>query len=391
MTMRSIRGVAGCILLILVMGCPPNQGSFTPPPELRFTNVTLTQSRAVAGDEITITWDFENASLLRGQSIQGFSLVLQGLVPTQPVPLDNNVRSFTFEFTGPITVVLTAEDEDTIDDDSTADKVAFDIVLDERSFFVLNFHPLNTADLVPGAPAADSPNYPRLGANDFRSHELRFSQFVGFFDRPSVANGVIDALTPFLSTGSAFRALSLSVNESANFNMAQGSGYQLASVPGLGAANAYVFGGAIAYAGESIPIKANDDPEFEGKRGGFIIFEPVFMAISLLVGFQNGTVDVVDIQLGNLAQGFVATLNTGQLNNGGDLVRDIDGSLTVNFTNNGNNVGTISGSIKDAKVGFGVTTVGGNIFDSIIQIVSADWSMPFLFDTDLGGRLAIAR
>jgi hypothetical protein len=374
------------------VGCPPNEGTFTPAPELRFTNLSLSQSRAVAGDEITITWDFENADLLKAQSIQGFSLVLQGLVPTEPVPLDNNVRSFTFQFTGPITVVLTAEDEDTIDDETTnADNVAFDILLDERSFFVLDFRPVNTADEVPGAPPADSPNYPRLGANDFRTHEIRFSQFVGFFDRPSVANGVIDALTPFLATDSAFRALSLSVNESANFNMAQGSGYQLFSVPALGAANAYVFGGAISYEGESIPIKTDDDPEFAGKRGGVIIFEPVFMALSLLVGFQNATVDIVDIQIGNLAQGFVATLNTGTLNNGGDLLRGIQGTANISFTNNGNNIGTISGLIKGAHVGFGVTTVGGDIFDAIINIVNAEWSMPFLFDTDFGGRLAFAR
>ena len=34
-----------------------------------------------------------------------------------------------------------------------------------------------------------------------------------------------------------------------------------------------------------------------------------------------------------------------------------------------------------------IEAVNGEIFDSIIRIVSADWNMPFLFDTDLAGRL----
>lgn len=390
---RIVYSVALLALSSMVLGCPDNRGSFTPIAELRFTDITLSHSRANVGDEIEISWEYENPDLLKLQSIQGIGLLLEGLSLTQPVALDNNERSFKFQFTGPITVVLMAEDEETIDDDTrTADSVAFDILLDEDSFFELQYRPVNTANEVPGAPAAESYSYPRLGANDFAAHQIRFSQFAGFFDRPSVTNGVIDELAPILDAGSAFRALSTSVRESDDFAMKQGSGYQLlsASVPSLGISNAYVFGGAIAYDGEEIPIKAEDDSEFAGRHGGILSFEPIFMAISLLVGFQNQTYDIVDIQLGNLSQGFVATLTTGTLNNGGDLLRGIQGTVDIDSTSDGSSIGSITGSIKAANVGFGVTTLGGDIFDSIIQIENAEWSMPFLFDTDLNSRLPYA-
>ena len=378
----------------MLLGCPDNRGTFTPAPDpkLKFTNITLSQSRASAGEEIEITWDFENPDLLKLQTAQGISLTLQGLSPTQPVPLDISDRSFKFQFTGPLTVILMAEDEDTIDDDIlTADSVAFDILLDENSFFELQYRPVNPSDQFPSLPSAESFKFPRLGADDFSTHLLRFSQFVGFFDRPSSANGVVDQLEPFLSKELTFRALSRSVQENEDFDMEQGSGYQALSpsAPSLGASNAYVFGGAIAYDGEDIPIKAEDDPDLTGRHGAVLSFEPIFMSVVLLVGFQNQTYDIVDIQLGNLSQGFVATLTTGTLNNGGDLFRGIQGSVLIDSTSDGDSIGTISGSIKGAHVGFGVTTSSNAIFDSIIQIVSADWSMPFLFDTNLNGRLVL--
>jgi hypothetical protein len=285
-----------------------------------------------------------------------------------------------------------AEDEETFDDDNvTADSVAFDILLDENSFFQLEYRPVNIANEVPGAEPSRSFDFPRLGAETFSTHLLTFSQFVGFFDRPSETNGVIDALTPFLDEKQPFRALSNVVEESLNFGMVQGSQYQPQSAfdPTFGFSNAYVFGGAIAYNGETIPIKSPDDDEFSGRHAGSLTFEPVFMAVSLLVGFQTQIYDIVDIQLGNLSQGFVATLTSGTLNNGGELIRGIEGTVGIDSTSFGETNGTITGTIKAANIGFGVTTINGDIFDSIIRIVSADWSMPFLFDTDLAGRLEL--
>ena len=371
-----------------LLGCPPNE--FTPDPVLKFTNITVSQSRAQVGDMIEISWDYEAPELLKSQFAQGISLLLNGLSLTAPVDFDLNVRSLTFPFTGPVTVVLVAENEQTFEDDTvTADSVAFDILLDEASFFELTYQPVDIATQVPGAPSSRSFDFPRLGAENFSAQLLKFSQFVGFFDRPSQANGVVDALTPFLDEKESFRALSRNVMESLDFSMVQGSAYQPQSQfePLFGLSNAYVFGGAIAYSGEAIPIKADDDEEFAGRRAGSLVFEPVFMAITLLVGFQTQLYDIVDIQLGNLSQGFVATLNTGTLNNGGELVRGIDGTVSIDSDSNGETNGTIFGTIKDAHIGFGVTTVNSDIFDSIIRIISADWSMPFLFDTDLAGRL----
>ncbi|MDZ4860979.1 MAG: hypothetical protein SGI88_18545 [Candidatus Hydrogenedentes bacterium] len=391
MRTRFVHQIVSSVMLVFLTSCPDNSGTFTPNPELKFTNITLTQSRANAGDQIQISWDYENPELLKSQNIQGLSLLFQGISISQPAPLELGDRTFAFEFTGPITVVLTAEDEDTIDDDTTtADSVAFDILLDENAFFTLEYRPVNTATEVPGAPSAASFNFPRLGADDFAGHQIRFSQFVGFFDRPSVANGIVDELEPFLDDTLSFRALSRSVLEADAFKMEEGSRYPFLSesVPGFGLANACVYGGAIAYNGESIPIKADDDSEFTGRHAGTLTFEPIFMCVVLLVGFQSETVDIVDIQLGNLPQGFVASLTTGTLNNGGELLRGIFGSTSFNITNTAETVGTISGSIKGADIGFGVTALNGDIFDSIVRITSADWSMPFLFDTDLNSRLA---
>ena len=87
-------GLIATVLVILLTGCP-DTGTFTPDPELKFTNITVSQTRASAGDEIEITWDFENPDLLAAQNIQGLSLLFNGISISQPAPLALEDRTFT--------------------------------------------------------------------------------------------------------------------------------------------------------------------------------------------------------------------------------------------------------------------------------------------------------
>jgi hypothetical protein len=364
--------------------CDPTPAA--PPPELKFSNVTVSKSRAAPGDRVIVSWDFENADLLKSQKIRFMSLTLEG-ISTQEQQMDLSLRSGSLTFRGPVTIELSAQSQD-----GGKDAVAFDIRLDRTFSFTAN------------VSAVTSTGYPRLGyAANETSRDISFTTFVGFFDPDNTQsggaapNGEIDQLgsnplaAALLPRDLPFRGLSRSPNEAQHFDLGQGRAYPIlannflqspAGTPFLGRqtkADAMIFGGALGYDGSVFPVKDGTEQVVEGRRGANQ-YEPIFMAVAFR-SRPDGTLVVSEIQLGNLAQGLVTTLFTVD-----SLTLDANHARYLSQAQVGygpQQPYVISGSILEAQVGLPVTSTEGDIFDTYVKIGKVAWRMPFVADSDV--------
>lgn len=369
---NAVRSFLSAVILVLLAflmsGCTP---------QLSFNSVTVDPPTANVGDTVRIGWTYENEDLLEQQFVNLRTVTVVGVQESFQT-LGPDVRETEFEFKTPVTVEIIGQDSDGV-----VDRVAFDISLAGDAFFNVS------------ARAETDPQYPRLGyvtssveggSLDPGETFISFQQFVGFYDPPANANGRVNSVVDLLGTQSAFRAFSLSGFESDGFNLAQGSLYPLQSPsnPGLGVSNAMIFGGGLAYSGEEFIIKSGDI-FFSGRHARTITFEPIFMTISMLIGFNAGTLNITEIQFGNLEQGLVLPLFAG-----GSAGRGI-GSFEIQGTNinNGTQAGEISGQIKGGFVGFPVTTLDNETFDALVRF-DASFNMPFLFDNDLESQIVLS-
>lgn len=355
---------------VLFCGCPPDR--------LKFQDVSLSAAEASPGETVTITWTYKNADLLVSHRVQAFFLTVTGLQQTTPEELDITENTFSFQFTTPVTVLLTCNDENGV-----ADQVAFDVRLEDDFVF--------TATL---RSAVDT-EYPRLGYDENGENEIFFPQFVAFFDPPKDENGRVDAMNGILPVDGFFRGFTTNLQEViendgfGRFGLSQGTLYPLVvpTDPSFGQANAMVFGGALAYDGELFPIKADLGTMF-GRRGNGLTFEPMFMAIAYRIGFDPPSAQLVEVSVGNLNQRLVLPLAFGQLQLSPPSTRFVDlDSATLDFNTDGSETGILEGTLKTARVGFPITTAQGDIFDTFVNIDSVTFRAPFLFDNDLAGRL----
>lgn len=355
---------------VFLCGCPRDQ--------LKYSNVALSAATASPGETVTIEWTFENENLLVSHSVQAFFLTITGLQQTDPEELNISDRSFSFQFTTPVTVLLSCKDEN-----GFADQVAFDIRLKEDFVFTATFR--SPTDI----------EYPRLGYDENRENRVLFSQFLAFFDPPGEENGDVDAVSNFLPPDGFFRGFTTGLQETigqdgfGRFGFSPGSLYPLVipTDPNFGQANAMVFGGALAYDGELFPIKA-DEGEIFGRRGRGLTFEPMFLAIAYRIDFAKPSAELLEIAAGNLNQGLVLPLAFGflQLSPPGARFVDLEGA-TLDFDTDGTETGILEGSIKSSRVGFPITTADGDIFDTFVNIDSIEFRTPFVFDKDFAGRL----
>lgn len=380
--------LSGCVAVLFLTGqnCEPEPLRWEN-EELRFRNVTLDRYHDGAREMITIGWAYDNEDLLSAQTMTRYNLVIRGL-QFDEVDLNISDRGVTFPFTVPLTVQLTAYEEKDI-----ADIVAFDIRADESYYF--------TAEI--SCPYGSDPNYPRLGWNNRdRANRIQFSQFVAFFDPPENENGAIDELvTALLPSDTVFRALTSDVYEHCcdEFGMGyfpskQGSAYPCTDPWCLyqTRSNVIIFGGAIAYDGEIIDVKGAG----QGRRGTGMTFEPIFMAITLRIGWLAEVEDITEVQLGNLNQGLILPLFAGQEPwyctrdileydcSDWQISGDIVGGQIYN-----SGPGYIRGFIKSGLVGLPITplTYGGNVIDACAVLETVEWDMPLARDDDLLGRL----
>lgn len=355
---------------VVLCGCPRDQ--------LKYAAVSTSVAAASPGETITIEWAFENENLLVSHSVQAFFLTITGLQQTTPEELNVTDRSFSFEFTTPVTVLLSCKDEN-----GFADQVAFDIRLKEDFAFAATFRSPTDAQ------------YPRLGYDEDGENQVFFSQFLAFFDPPGEENGDVDAVSNILPSDGFFRGFTTGLQETigpdgfGRFGFSPGSLYPLVAPtdPSFGQANAMVFGGALAYDGELFPIKA-DLGEIFGRRGRGLTFEPMFLAIAYRIDFATPSAELLEITAGNLNQGLVLPLVFGFLQLSPPSARfvDLEGA-TLDFDTDGTETGILEGSIKSSRVGFPITTAQGDIFDTFVNIDSIAFRMPFVFDKDFAGRL----
>lgn len=378
-------------LLLLVAAVPLMAGQCYPTPappprELKFSNVTVSKSRASPGEAVVVSWDYENADLLKAQRIRFMSLTLQG-ISTQEQQMELGRRTGSLTFRGPVTVELSAQSQD-----GGKDSVAFDIRLDRSYSFTAN------------VAAVTNTAYPRLGyAANETSRDISFTSFVGFFDpddsqsggaRPNgeidqfASNPVAAALLP---RDLPFRGLSRSPDEAHHFDLGQGRAYPILAnnflqspqgTPFLGRqtkADAMIFGGALGYDGSVFPVKDGTEQVVEGRRRANQ-YEPIFMAIAFR-SRPDGSLVVCEIQLGNLAQGLVTTLFTVD-----SITLDANHARYMTSPQVGYGAQqpyVISGSILEAQVGLPVTSSEGEIFDTYVKIGKVTWRMPFVADSDL--------
>ncbi|MCC6699769.1 MAG: hypothetical protein IT365_29365 [Candidatus Hydrogenedentes bacterium] len=386
MQRKAVGPTLAVLSLLTLASCPPSD-----PPQLRFTEVVASTMHALPGERVTISWRIANTALLKEQALRSIPLVLQGDVLATFTQLEETTRSISFDFAGPETIQLILEDENTIDNpDIAADVVTLNILSDEDAKFTATFVALSDT------------NYPRLGYDENGASEISFSAFLGFFDRPGSREFTIDVLEPYLDPEQDFRGYSYSESEVDGFLFAEGCRYTampyapfrkgsegLQVRAELERTDAYLFGGAFAYAGDPFDIKTDDGNE-TGFRGTSLAVEPIFMAIALDISFVSHTYEVGDIQVGNLSQGLVATLTSGKLFGDSGHTRGIHGSFQTTWDNSPASTGTITGNLKNADLAVPVSNASGDTFDAFVKVESAEWSMPFLSDLDFGNRILVA-
>lgn len=359
----ALYGAMGVTMVAALTGCPENQGTFTPPPTLKFASVASTAAAAEINETVVVSWEYENENLLVAQRARLISLTFFGLSATEFTELPVNERSLNFQFAGPCMVELVCDDANGVED-----TISFEVLTDEKPFMF--------------ATVRNGTNgYPRLGATTTRSRTIFFHQFFGAFDPKSNANGRLDDIFALgLPTSTPFRGLSFSPKETENFDFRQGSAYPLLSNldPLLGVANSVVYAGGFSYDGSVFEVKT-DDGLIEGRRL-VTTFEAIFMTI-VLQTFETIAPVVVDIQLGNVNQGMVASLTNYGM--GGRSVNSVNIVPSTNLETNGE----ITGSIKSAVLGMPVTDAFENIFDAFVEVQNIEFSMPFLRDDDLQSRL----
>ena len=303
------------VLAVMILVACDTTGTFErePPRDLKIVNLTVNPMRASLGEQIVISWDYDNADRLSRHQTELVGHYFQTLTPPSTTPLALDTRSITFEFSGPVTVVIAAADES-----DTWINVVFDVLLDPGEFYFSAT--LTTANV----------DYPRLGfANGQSRRTIDFSSFLGFYDlRDSgVIDGLVtDTLFPGFPTTEAFRALSPLEFESQNFGFVQGIAYPFLDsafrvTPEGGQfvnktrANAIIYAGATAYDGTPITIKT-DAGLAEGRANITGAVEAIFFAIDIRTTLDGGGGDpyIADVHVGNLAQNLVVSVFHGVRN-----------------------------------------------------------------------------
>jgi hypothetical protein len=358
---------------------------------LSINSLSANLTTAHIGDNIVVRWNYANPGQLNNQSFRLLGLTINGIsVQTQNLPREQ--REISFPFSGPVTVVITAQDRG-----NRLTDAAFDINLASEYSFTMD------------GVRSSRLGYPRIGEPTGGGEiDLQFSQFFGVYEvadldgngNATIEDGVIDGLAQFgrvLPPGESFFGHSFSVEERDQFGFRLGSGFPLLD-PGYlltadgsqffgvrTTADIVVFAGKIAYDGRP----ARDRKSGLRYRRNIGQFEPLFATIDIRTDNQ-GIPHVADVDLGNTNQGLTVSVFRG-----GTLFREL-GTTLVNYNvNQLGAVGEISGSIKGSRLGFGVTRSNGTILTSMVggvevpgvfvNVNGIDWNVPFHPDTNLSG------
>lgn len=396
-----------------IVGCPPGPTPTPEPAELFFKKITVTKTRANIGDQITFHWEYVHPELLEKQWVEVMSLTIQGQLfrriegcspetPNQECMETDRPEGYSrsLVFEGPVTVVIWAKSRG---ENGKVINAAFDILLD-GGYFKANVAAYRMVDDVLNT------TYPRLNLPaDGSSRWIEFPVFFGIYE--DVGNNptgredtLVSQLANVLPQDSAFLGRSYNPNPANAFGFKVGCKFPIMAADylfnsadavdqsagrtfqqmGYVSADAMLVAAKIMYSGNV--FKGTDDKggEVVIQTGG-LSFEPVFMQIDLR-SEQQGRLHVVDMHVGNIPQGFVASGYWGltayrYVAHGGYAA-----PYSFADSNERYKVGMFhEGYVKASRLGFNAEGRG-----KYIDVSEVKWDkVPFYSDYQLGGELSI--
>lgn len=376
---RTFTKAAGASLLFGSLGsaCDTN-GTFD--GFFQVSEFSCNKLKAEPTETLTLQWDYELPEKLKAQRLRFLRLHLSGIAQ-EVVELDLDVRSFTFTFSGPITVEVQGAISSVDPERPFVPSVSAALTVNRLQdfFFTGDFR---SASNTARAPYLGYPQDDQAAVIEGQTITVDFTQFVGFFDANS--NGQIEPLSSFGSIGRSFRALSLNSQESLAFGFTEGPTFpaQLAARPELGSTNGIIYAGAIVMNGQDLAYKSDDGEgnarrsvsTGQGATSGPLGFDPIFVSIGLL---EDGSqLNIADIQIGNLNQKLVTTVTTNPLLFSTTSI----GTPTVAVDRTS---GLSTGTIKEGRAGVSITpSNGADDFDALVAF-SLRWQTEYLRDESL--------
>ena len=342
--------------------------------EFKILSFNADRTEAELGQAVTISWSYQGEDQLENQKLLFLKSTFTG-IEEEEISLSNSRRSYSFNLEGTREIILVAEAEE------KTDQASITIYLKQDFYFRLRASN-NPDPLYPylGYPMviSNGGNCAPSSSSYINSVDIEFTDFFAFYDEPE--NGIVDDLAGVLPNDSFFRALSMSVYESEDFSLREGSLYPSAVFmdPSVGNSNVILFGGKIITDGEEHTFKTKNG---EGSsRLGVDDYQQIFIAIVLRIGFTAEVVDIVDIQMGNLNQGLVTTLNYNDL---GSMTSISSGFYK--WKNIGTLEGSMEGNIKQAILGYPITKTDGTILNVFVNLSNIQFYMAMLPDNMIDG------
>lgn len=326
--------VSGAVLLI---GCDEDGshgGAAGGQPNMRFTDVKITQTEARYNDIITVSWKYAGPGELRSQAVEFIWWDCTGLKVSRR-EIGRSARNYTFNFTRPVTVHVIANTSR-----GTTD-FAIDVHNAEEYFFTIrnlyNSHPhlFNTGNAARATTATVGalPTTQRSGARapsrvfERRNPEIRFDHFMAWTDGNE--NGVIDLMASgeegielpedmdfFMHSvgnttqacGDGWRCMP-TTSGSAYAEITDGlhddvaAGYQAVGIPpDMTHTNVVIFAATIV--NDGVVLQARDEKgNVVAARQNITRFDTLFCSIEM--AGNNGIGGVSNIALGNIRQGMV--------------------------------------------------------------------------------------
>lgn len=352
-------------------GCDPSEGSYRSGPvaaPFNFKDVKVTTNRAGPGDSITLTWNFASAGDLVDQALDIWTHSIDFPAP-ETVALNKSARSFTFTFSGPVTLNLHANGKQ-----GRRVNTALDVLLKEDYFFRIRKAVLSNSK----RPALGQPSSSKKLA------EFNFSNFVAVYDEDH--NGLIDDLANDSYLSQLFQPKNTFLMHSSNntetaITLSDGSkvgqlthafgsacpiiepGFFLTSTgsPLLGKYlynDVFIFGVGLAYDGDDVNASDDKGNKIPARRNA-TRFDPVFVCIQAVNSSDGPNIGpvITEIDVGNAVQGLALSAHR-PIMPASDLTT---GAWSIQFSTmpSAGNPKSLSGSICDAKIGWIVTTYDG--------------------------------
>jgi hypothetical protein len=382
------------------------------PLALRVTSVSA--ATASIHDVVEIKWDYDSPELLASQAIQLHRLTFEGAVTTKTIgclpqallhagqmqrnctPLGLDQRVFQFEFNGPVTVHLIAEE--------SGGRIL-------QKYITLTLPDMSFSATV----TAEQADYPRLGGVTIDgARTLSFVNCFGIYEstRPSahdmvIENGLVDALEGddfrrSFSADAPFFLSSTSQLEAQHFRPALGRAFPKLLADFFVRSQGHQFDGVKEFAdtiiiGLGLAINGTVEVMPTAKGDCNIItstvikdLEPIFFQIDTRSQAQDHLHPVIcNLHLGNIPQGLVFATFHGDLSWQGTL-RTGNASIVTIEAPPGSVVRSASGQIKDGKVGNRIVFIGNPLDQElpITAVIDASWSkVPVFPDTDISRLL----